>query len=464
MRKNLKFLAPIFALLVIGMLGIACGGGDDYECTGPDDCTGNDYCDMTTHTCKCNPSCTGVCGGDDGCGGTCADNCTGGQTCSGAPDYVCEGTCTPSCTGKCGGPDGCDGTCPDTCTGGQICSGTPNYVCEDPGGCTNGTTQCSGTIVQTCTNEAWVNGINCATAGELCINGECVAQGTCTNGAVQCLGTVPQTCVSEAWVSGTDCANSGEICVNGVCEAGGSGGLGDPCPGGDPDCDAAYPTCLSDGEDFSMCSLACSIDSDCGVDNCCEDLGEVGHFCLPTEACPGENALGSPCEFDMDENGSPINAGTGNCGEDLICLGLDEDPEYSCGVDGDCLDTFLESWNPDCVNGGCGASFCAPSCDTVACPEGWDPQDLTSGCVCVPAAPVGTAGPGEQCQSDPTPNADNCQAGLICLYGETDSFCSTDCTGTTDTSCETDFPGGCCADISGTGAGQFYCLPAAYCG
>jgi hypothetical protein len=48
----------------------------------------------------------------------------------------------------------------------------------------------------------------------------------------------------------------------------------------------------------------------------------------------------------------------------------------------------------------------------------------------------------------------------VCIYTAQQSFCSKACKAAPE--CATDFPGGCCKDISGKG--EYYCMPPAYCG
>lgn len=95
------------------------------------------------------------------------------------------------------------------------CGGGDKEKCDD------GTTQCSGNVIQTCTNDQWVDGTDCAASGKTCQNGACVG-GTCTTGQTQCSGNVIQTCAGGQWVDGTDCAASGKTCQNGACVGGGN--------------------------------------------------------------------------------------------------------------------------------------------------------------------------------------------------------------------------------------------------
>ncbi len=104
----------------------------------------------------------------------------------------------------------------NVCTNGNCVAQTTPTPTPTPSTCTNGATQCSSTgIPQTCTNGTWVNGTAC-TGGLVCntSTGTCT---TCTNGATQCSATgVPQTCTNGTWVNGTACTG-GLVCTNGTC-------------------------------------------------------------------------------------------------------------------------------------------------------------------------------------------------------------------------------------------------------
>jgi hypothetical protein len=119
------------------------------------------------------------------------------------------GTCTPNCDGKaCGDPDDCGGQCVGSCPDGQTCN--PNtYTCENTSTCTEGSKQCSGTKVQTCTNGAWVDGEDCAASGKTCQNGACVCTPNCTGkfcgdddgcgGKCKACQNANETCNTTTW-------------------------------------------------------------------------------------------------------------------------------------------------------------------------------------------------------------------------------------------------------------------------
>lgn len=74
----------------------------------------------------------------------------------------------------------------------------------------NGSTICNPVnTTQTCT-------IPSCNVGNICTNGQCVAQ-TCSNGTTQCSSTgIPQTCTNGNWVNGNACT-PGQVCTNGNC-------------------------------------------------------------------------------------------------------------------------------------------------------------------------------------------------------------------------------------------------------
>src|SRR5262249_34068185 len=146
---------------------------------------------------------------------------TGTTKCEVAQPYECV---AGSWTAKTPCPTFCKGdTCGAACTPGkarcnagatQICTAAGDwqtlamcpFVCGSnvcAGACTPGSAQCAaGAQPQGCdTNGFWYNnGTACTTP--TCSLGECKA---CTNGATQCSGKVLQTCTGGAWVNTATC-------------------------------------------------------------------------------------------------------------------------------------------------------------------------------------------------------------------------------------------------------------------
>lgn len=98
-------------------MGHLCADGACHQCCADADCTGNETCNLETHTCQCVLDCTGKVCGSDGCGGQCG-TCPDGQTCSSS------GTC-----GCASGVLCADGTCHQCCTASD-CSASMGGVSE----------------------------------------------------------------------------------------------------------------------------------------------------------------------------------------------------------------------------------------------------------------------------------------------------------------------------------------------
>jgi hypothetical protein len=256
--------------------------------------------------------------------------------------------CTPNCTGKCCGPDGCGGTCPDNCPAGyrcntQFCTCEPGRECETNDDCPPG---------YWCDRTVWeCKEIDCIPncTGKCCGWDGC--DGTCPNNCPAGYECNLTTCVCEATgcVTDTDCMWN-QCCRMGVCT------------------------------DMNCGTIECGPDPVCGK--------ECGH-CAPPETCQsgrcvisGSGAIGDPCYF------GDVNADAGECNPGLTCLGIPADGSAgTCpgGSAGECTD-LLEEWNPDCVYGNCGASFCSEECDAQGnCPAGFMPVDVAGTCFCVPS-------------------------------------------------------------------------------
>ena len=89
----------------------------------------------------------------------------------------------------------------------------------DGGACTDGSTLCSGTNLETCTAGSWVASAcpyACAPVG-----GVASCTGVCVSGAMRCGGNQPETCSTEgAWqASGAACSEATSVCQGGACQA-----------------------------------------------------------------------------------------------------------------------------------------------------------------------------------------------------------------------------------------------------
>jgi len=251
--------------------------------------------------------------------------------------------CTPSCKGKCCGPDGCGGTCPD--------------ICPSSHKCDTGTCECSGTCGCTSDEDCWAGGCcrDCICMDMNCNGLECGPDPVCGYSCGYC-----QSC---------------QQCVNGRC---GYGAI-----------------CQTDSECMSTqcCRAGCCEEMACGPLECGPDP-VCGWECGPCS--PDKECVNGSCVFVGSELGDPcplgnVNLTAENCAPGLSCLGFPADGQAGTCPGGnptECIDIPANA-NPDCVNGNCGASFCAEQCDAQGpqghCPAGFVCQDVGDTWFCVPA-------------------------------------------------------------------------------
>jgi len=80
-----------------------------------------------------------------------------------------------------------------------------------------------------------------------------------------------------------------------------------------------------------------------------------------------------------------MNSSYDFCEAGLICFGFDNVGSCPGGSVGECPQ-IPENYNPDCVDGICGFSFCSPECDVMGnCPQGFVGQDFGGTCHCIPS-------------------------------------------------------------------------------
>ncbi|MBU1219992.1 hypothetical protein KKF34_20085 [Myxococcota bacterium] len=157
-------------------------------------------------------------GGNAECSVNCQDQCTEGATvCQDSVLRVCE-TQASGCLDFSDSED-----CADSL---RICGdvgGVAACMCNDS--CTEGI--CNGTSSSDCVADSWGcyhldTAIDCALTNQICqvngLNADCVCDDQCTSGTSQCSGTVIQTCTADGngcldWSSGTDCASTSQICT-----------------------------------------------------------------------------------------------------------------------------------------------------------------------------------------------------------------------------------------------------------
>ena len=154
----------------------------------------------------------------------------------------------------------------------------------DTGVCNDGDKQCQDTAVYACLNNSWSFILDCASSGQLCQNGECVAApdgdedpvdtGDCSNGAVRCIGNIVFVCQSGDWQQQEDCGDSYRVCSEGICT----------CTAGEKKCDADnLQTCISNS--WQTTTNCAQQDETCyeGACACRNDsyrcLGTVRQYC-----------------------------------------------------------------------------------------------------------------------------------------------------------------------------------------
>ena len=266
------------------------------------------------------------------------------------------------------------------CKTGNVCLGN-----IDIGSCPGGTdAECTG--VADTWNPDCVNGV-CGFS--FCTLG-CDAQGNCPTGYIPEDANGTCYCIGDGGESGelgdpcpfTGGVNSSyDFCASGLTCLGNSNT--GSCPGGDPaECripDIQNPDCVNGVCGFSHCSSRCDAQGDCPTGYGPVDVSGTC-YCVPQET--GNAQVGDPCPF----NGG-VNANADNCALGLACLGFPADgTSGNCpgGDSAECTDVPASA-NPDCVNGNCGASFCAEECDAQGnCDAGFAPQDMAGTCYCIP--------------------------------------------------------------------------------
>ena len=155
--------------------------------------------------------------------------------------------------------------------------------------------------------------------------------------------------------------------------------------------------------------------------------------CAGSWACDGATTLcppwcatgassGQPCAFDS------VHVEAGPCTQGLTCLGLLPDPDLPCASDSDCLGYGAPAWNPQCVGGSCGASFCAAPC-APACPASTTPRDVSGTCFCVPETGCTPDCSGRECGPDPIcgESCGLCASGSCTAAGACREGCTPDC-------------------------------------
>ncbi|MBN2497134.1 MAG: hypothetical protein JXR96_21255, partial [Deltaproteobacteria bacterium] len=191
---------------------------------------------------------------------------------------------------------------------------------------------------------------------------------------------------------------------------------GDPCPFNGTHADADYcqagMACL--GYDRDVVNTPCDSDDDCTevippVENpeCADDSLCGGSFCAPPcdengqcddgfvpddvsgdcyciPVMTGDAVAGDPCPF------GDINVSADYCVAGLSCIGMEPSDQILCPTDvSECIgDDIYSTWNPECIGGECGMSFCAAPCNETEpyCDTGFEQilVGLEEDCFCAP--------------------------------------------------------------------------------
>jgi|GEM_PF-1335884 len=446
-------------------------------------------------------SATGQCGSNGTCQFLCqfSEPCTCGVAtiskesivCSECQDQSCgdgrcEGTerafCEPgqagcfACEEDCAGPTCGDGDCtgtenPQSCP--QDCAAT----------CTPDASVCIGTRVSKCAADGHTSvEFDCATVGQACSVGACVAPNVCGNGICDgvesaascaqdcstlcqpasrsCEGDKLVVCAADGQSKNeTDCAASSQICVNGQCRAANVCGNG-ACEAGESatcaqDCAAVCGNGQCENNEQTTCPADCTT---CGNDSC--EAGEITScpqdcgICVPSEKqCLAKtlrvcNANGAARD-DIDCNALGLTCGGGDCVEAGVCgNGLCDAGETEATCLEDCtevcgnnqcngLETFLTcaiDCDPVCGDGTCEGNEDSITCsfDCLAtCNDGLcNPPESRSNC----PRDCGSCGDGlcqdgfESASLNPPANLESCVVDCVVTGCGEDSDCDDELT------------------------------------
>jgi hypothetical protein len=320
----------------------------------------------------------------------------------------------------------------------------------------------------------WAQCVDLVNDDENCgqCDNQCVPHSSCRNGECNCVGGYANCygdCVNlkseqdHCGVCGNACGLR-ESCINGICE---------PFCG----CDEPLTCCAVDNTEICVdtnsdeahcgaCGLECGIGRTCCDGSCVNTISEDAHCgacgnrCNSNQFCDNGYCVnlqfrqpGDPCAYDT------VNEAAGDCSEGLVCLGTLADGSFGTCPNGNNLECewIYESYNPDCVNGNCGYSFCSEVCnDTWECPSGFAPQDCNGTCYCIPSTPA-SWGAGGSCHfGDVHEDHGCCPPGLRCLGWPADGNSGT-CPGGDPAEC-TQYPPSHNPDCVNGNCGYSFCV------
>jgi hypothetical protein len=362
----------------------------DLSCDGG--CAANDThnCGSCGHDCTVLPHVTGpvMCLASGACSVSASSCAPGWAHCAGKVDLGCETdlSTTPNC-----------GVCGNACSGATtICGSSPDagggYACISE--CSAGTTQCTGTCVDTTSSAAHCGSCNgacpstVAHAQPACDAGACTF--TCNTGYSPCSGACvdEQNDPSHCGGCATTCTGSTPICLEGACVACTPGAIQCSGAGAVQSCEttgqwAAATACITGCCSGSTCSGSMPIwyqdaDGD-GYGNKAVSMASctkpTGYVADDTDCC------------DTDANAHPgqtmFFTVPDACGSfDYNCDGVDT-PKVN-GVSCGAVMCVLEAGT--CVNiGGCGQDFSQAACGQI-----W--TEVGTGCPPAPNPNTGLCG------------------------------------------------------------------------
>ncbi|GEM_PF-2272576 len=248
--------------------------------------------------------------------------------------------------------------CEETASGKATCKNP--YLTDDtatPSCALNGAVQCSGNIVQTCTDGQWIN------ASEPCANG-------CTNGV--CVAPTPEPECSET----NPCADPGKTCQDGTCVD----KVPEPECSNDRPCEDASKQCI-DGQCVDKAP-----DPECSDTKPCEDTSKqcVEGTCveISESVCSEEN----PCpeeESCVYGECKPMTACESNadCTEfNMLCndAKCTFAQDVACAQNSDCGTGFFCDIDKCLADGACSMSHTCP--DTKICHNGHCQDELHDAC------------------------------------------------------------------------------------
>ena len=302
----------------------------------PDNCPGNETCDVMTRMCGF------LCAGDDDCvnpeeycdaDGACVPGCRSTEASCGETDErgrtrVCDDE-SRECVSlfPCCSADGCSDLLPDACSasGGTVLNGASSCTTNPCGDACESDADCGDDLNRYCNTEDG----RCADGCRLSTPGSCPPELTCdelkrTCEEVRCFDDEDcpdyQICDPDTNLCRDGCrddsvCSDGERCIENVCQQ---------------VCDPEDPTACGDGRYCDRDALRC--EDDCGSHDDCAD---------PTRFCNAESECELGCRDDEGDGGEPnddvdgaVAVVLGAANENLVRFGS-VDGRIICGNDRD---------------------------------------------------------------------------------------------------------------------------------